>query len=65
MDDYLDFVEISFREANPVLVARQKSIEKQILRPFSIAGQPTEQVHTQNADEPGIISRSSANPGSP
>jgi len=37
MDDYMDFVEVSIREANPVLAARQKSIEKQILKPFSLS----------------------------
>ena len=37
MDDYIDFIEDSIREANPVLAARQKSIEKQIPKPFSLS----------------------------
>ena len=42
MDDYMDFVEVSIREANPVLAARQKSIEKQILKPFSLSAKISE-----------------------
>ena len=36
MDEYVEFVESTMREANPETVARQKRIEKQIRNPFRI-----------------------------
>ena len=36
MDDYVDFIEASIRNSNPIFTARQKSIEKRILKPFRI-----------------------------
>lgn len=36
MDEYVDFLESSQRESNPVFTARQKNIEKRVLEPFCL-----------------------------
>lgn len=36
MDEYLEFVEAAIRECDPVLAARQKSLEERITKPFRI-----------------------------
>lgn len=36
MDEYVDFIEASIKEANPVFAARQKNIEEQITHPFQL-----------------------------
>ena len=34
MDEYVEFIDRSIREANPEWIARQKALEKQIRKPF-------------------------------
>lgn len=45
MDEYVDFIEASIKEANPVFAARQKDIEEQITRPFRLLFNPTLTAH--------------------
>lgn len=46
MDEYVAFIEASIKEANPLFVARQKSIEEQITRPFQLPSKAQQgQVH--------------------
>ena len=39
MDEYVDFVDASIRQANQDFATRQKNIEKRILKPFRISNQ--------------------------
>jgi hypothetical protein len=37
MDEYVDFIESSIQNSDPVFTERQKSIEKRIVMPFRIS----------------------------
>jgi len=45
MDEYVDFVEASIWDANPVFADKQKSIEKRILQPFRLSPLSPNQHH--------------------
>ena len=49
MDEYVDFVEASLRDCDPVRAARQKDLEKRIRTPFRIGEDSP--VHSSPSDE--------------
>ena len=45
MDEYAEFIEKLLAHADPVKIARQKAIEKQIKTPFTFKPEPSEKVN--------------------